>query len=581
MVAAGSWSDEPIALEVVKDLSRDPGYDSGAYCVARPSFQNVLLGFEKYDHLDPTIGYDVDLTMKTIVRPGILDWYAELWNQCVVVPFEDIDYVPDAGAGLVWSRLGLKSKQQALWSHYNWLRVYVEEAGFMSAAPPLYKAVGKTELLKAKKVLNNDIRIFVPPPIEESLLQGKYCQDTNSRLDGLAAAGRGGYASVGFDVHNGGLYRFGAELEDVVKGGGVLTKGDIEKFDSRMLDYLLEWSKDKRYVLWNKESVSEFRWRCAIEHIYEYALNAYVTLPTGQVIKKKGRLPSGVITTSNDGCDVHEQTIGYHWVRMTDRPLSAMREHVKGKLYSDDHVFGYSAEYSHLADFKERKRSYETFGLTLKEDEDLVSSSLQDMSFLGFTWNSSGDPVPFRRQKFYHSLARPDGPRNVHIGLQRAVSHMENAAFDDELYAISATVAKRYREAGAAFMVDPLTGDQPDCIPSREVLQRRWRAADSRPRRQEELVRYGIEPDPGPHMFLIEGDWYQVEVYTIQQQCCVCMRETFCPTFPWATKSPYSVTLRVTDSRHMYVRLYCRSCYIWVWLRCRPAQYFPFGPLAR
>jgi hypothetical protein len=339
----------------------------------------------------------------------------------------------------------------------------------------LWKQNGKIELLKAKKVLAHDIRGFMVPPVDELMLQAKFQQDTNEHQDMLWARGLEHYGAPGFNLRAGGLVHLFAELKAVVDHGGWLWKGDLKKYDGTQQKWVTAYNIMDRYLCWDKLDVSDDAWWYGMNHIYDEMGDKYVLCPNGQIVHVGTGMPSGTTTTSNDGTRNHENALAWHTLRVTDKPITLMKQHVVGKLYCDDHVLAADDAYEQVVDRKERAKSYGMFGMELHDDpeEDIVTRDIEEMSFLGMKLNKFGHPIPARRQKFYHALARPDGPKTLNVGLSRAVSLMSVGCFDDQLYRMARMCADAFIRKGATWIVSDSL-DTPAYIPSRTELQDAW-----------------------------------------------------------------------------------------------------------
>lgn len=476
VVAHGKWDTDPHAERIVKQFVTD--YDPVAFGIASPSHQNVLVSFDKYNKVDAYPEMPLRVRMEEEVKPAIREFYASLWGRCRRVPLDECLYVPGTSPGPMIKVMGFANKKAAKPGLEAYLRWYTEW-GFLQAPPPLYKQNGKIELLKASKLANGcaGIRGFTVPPWDELLLQSRYMQDANLKIDDLGADLTGKcYSLVGANLRQGGFIRLFDVMRTHISGGGKAWKGDVFRMDSCETSYLLNGCRELRAKLMDYTTVTRTQCELAFDHIYENMVNTYVLMPNGQILQKYTGMPSGALSTSNDGTHVHEQVLGWHWLRVTDRPVSQMPEHIIGKLYCDDHLCGVDAQFDYVADFKERDKSYSQLGLVLQPADDEVSDTLEGMSLLGFECRN-GVPVPGRRQKFLHGLTRPDGPRDPNTTLQRAVSFMDNAAFEDELFAIARTVAQDAISRGAEWMV----GGEEDWmyIPSQKECQKRWEGKES------------------------------------------------------------------------------------------------------
>ena len=467
-----SWQEEPIVREAFDRLK--VRFDDKAYGVSMPSMTNVLRTVEdRYDFDSFLPDMPVLERLRQEVFPAIAEQYSDLWGRCRVVPFDEIRFVAGTSPGPVFKWAGCADKLEAVRKFRSYLEWYVE-GGFLSSEPPLWKQNGKTELLKAAKLVDGQrgIRGFTCPPIDEFLLQGKWCQDFNEKMDVLGEDVLSHFwPSIGINLRDGAWFTLMDRLDRTTLGGGQIIEGDVVRYDSCEWKYLLEEQRKIRLKCVDPRTVTTVDASLALRRIYDVNYQTFMLLPNGQVVQKQELMPSGSIITSNDGCGVHWEALGWHWVRMTDRPIAQMFDHMTGKIYCDDHILAVDSEFAHLADFKERSRSYSDLGLELDQEKDFVSSTTEGHNYLGFR-NANGNPVPYREDKFYSGMLRPDGPRDVNIGLQRAASSMDNACFSDQMFSVAKNVARCYIREGAVWR--PSDENPWVSLPHQHTLKRRW-----------------------------------------------------------------------------------------------------------
>jgi hypothetical protein len=466
------WVDEPLVREVYDRLK--VRFDERAYGVSMPSMTNVLRTVaDRYDFDSKMPDPPVHVRLQQEVFPAIAEQYSDLWGRCRVVPFEEIRFIAGTSPGPVFKWAKCVDKLSAVRKFRSYLEWYTD-GGFLCCDPPLWKQNGKTELLKAAKLVEGQVGIrgFTCPPVDEFLLQGKWCQDFNEKMDVLGEDVYSNFwPSIGINLRAGSWYGLMDRADKLARGGGAIIEGDVVRFDSCEWKYLMEEQRKIRERCVDIRTVKDVAPALAFERIYDANYNTYMLCPNGQVVQKHELMPSGSILTSNDGCGVHWEALGWHWLRMTDRPISEMFDHMTGKIYCDDHILAVDAEFAHLADFTERSRSYADLGLELDQAKDFVSSTTEGHNYLGFR-NEGGNPVPYREDKFYSGLLRPDGPRDVNIGLQRAVSAMDNACFSDQMFSVAKSVARQYIKHGALWR--PNDENPWTSLPHQHTMKKRW-----------------------------------------------------------------------------------------------------------
>lgn len=477
--AQARYDIEPVAHRIIK-----AEYDPTSFGISKPSMLNVIKATKKYDFEPFVPDLSVLEVLQNEIFPEVVSQYAPIWRSCRVLPFTELKFVAKTSPGPIFKWAGCRDKLDAIKRFRSYLEWYVDGSGYRSCEPSLWKENGKIELLKASKLVGEQdgIRGFTVPPIDEFLLQAKYCQDFNEKMDILGADPLSDFMpAVGVNLRGGAWFQLMDKIDSIAKNGGAVSgrrgkvlEGDLVKFDSTEWSFLLENARLVREKCWDQQS-SPTEFKEAMDHIYHENIKTYIQLPNGQVVQKSDTMPSGSILTSNDGCNVHWPILMYHWRRVTDRPPSQMRQFVFGKLYCDDHIAGVDGDFADaFCSFKERSRSYELCGTKLSQADDLVTDSTESHNFLGFK-QRGGVPVPYKPNKFWNSLVRPDGPRDIHTGLQRAVSAMDNGCFDDQMYAQARVLATEYQRLGAVFTPnDDIEVPDYQWIPSQKSLQKRW-----------------------------------------------------------------------------------------------------------
>jgi len=279
----------------------------------------------------------------------------------------DLKITKDGSSGIGYECCSTKLK--CVVNHKPHWQSYLKDP--RSHPAPLFKYMTKVESLPATKVKNDDLRPIIFPPFHFYLLQLCYTQDLDSKLK----AGCHPFVFVGRNPLGPDFNTLAHKLDTFA----YKFKGDITKFDASFKRSCFELVYRIRSTLLSGGDPGILDFVCSVLHTH------HVVLPDGTVIMDYSET-SGQACTTTDNCLLHLIVVYYmicsrlRQLNMTITPDS-IRSFAHYSIYSDDHVA--ATNDAVFASFEFRSSIYAQFNLTLKKIDDLVTTNVTDLTFLG------------------------------------------------------------------------------------------------------------------------------------------------------------------------------------------------------
>lgn len=327
----------------------------------------------------------VDEPKQIIDRSAILveDMLREFGVESRVLEQDEVDFTRTASSGLGYQQLyGNKGMMFASSGGQKELREYWDRAHIVEA-DPLWKVSVKNEILPLKKIIENNLRCFEIPPFPFLMFTMRLCQYFNKSMTNQW---RDGPLALGCVMQHGGFDEF---IKRMDKGPNTLKgMGDVNKWDKSFRSYLRNKCKQIRINLFNplvnKMGLEEFVRR--ISWVYKVCLSSYFIMPWGQILfLQDSGMNSGDGNTTYDNEDGH--LILYFSYILDHFPHCQNWRDIwhfgAFKLYADDHIFTLNENAAFLSPYPKRKEFYQTFGFTLKEEDDKVQKDWEGLTFLG------------------------------------------------------------------------------------------------------------------------------------------------------------------------------------------------------
>jgi hypothetical protein len=398
----GDWKVDPVVDRVLKKMAAYDQFDHTAYGRIRETHISALNGILKYDgdNSDPRLPPDILQETKEF----LFKKFAPFFDTCSITADDDVEMPLDTHPGVHYRGLGYKSKGSVFRDPKGMASVmkFWENPQF----PTVWKeAVKGGELLKKSKIDKGDSRVFLIPGLDFHWLCVKLLQTQHSLFLELAQ-NLSWPIKIGFSLHSGGFVSLMKSLS-IFK---YIVEGDCTKWDSSLLPWIwFNFILPLRIKLFKPSvEISREEFARRLLSVYKDVCYTIVVLPNGQVIVKLRGMPSGFFLTGDDNSLAHEfiRTSFY----ILKKKYSALRED-RWFLAADDHLFGTNDP--EIANFEARREHYAKFGVTLTQEKDLVTESVEGHTFLGFTAHKNPQTesyVPvFNFDKAMCSALRPGG----------------------------------------------------------------------------------------------------------------------------------------------------------------------------
>jgi hypothetical protein len=323
-----------------------------------------------------------------------------------ILTLSEVTFNPDSAPGYVMKKhFGCSKKINVIQEKRNYVDLFWDKAHIQNY-PTLWTQSGKVEMLKRKKIENQDIRSFTIIPCEMFFSLARMSQQTNDIM------------CQNWDkspIRHGIVLSFGGILDLVRKmhfPNMKVVEGDCTKWDSTMSPWLLSMCMHLRFYLWDRKGMTEDEWWQRMIYYYQQTIYSCLYNSTGEVLQKFGGQPSGTVNTTDDNCIIHLFVLCAYFRFHLGRSLySLWRVNVDLALYADDHIMTLSGLKVPLHLLEMRFNHYAKFGLILDREKDFVSSTFEGHTFLGMTLKRvRGSLLPcYDELKAYNSLAKSDG----------------------------------------------------------------------------------------------------------------------------------------------------------------------------
>lgn len=331
---------------------------------------------------------------------------------------ENITVTQHGATGCTYASCG--TKLRAFQVHNTYIKRYVED---VSPPRPVFTYQHKIEPLAKLKVRSHATRPIVYPPVDFYYKQAQYTTDLDDCLKHRYHPWvYYGYNPFSYATH---------ELCSQLKRFKYKFMGDCTKYDGSIGPEMMSIICDVRKKCMPDSSGVH------LDYIYDCLSNNKVLLPSGAIVPWSSQ-PSGSRTTTSDNCIAHLVIIYYMVLnRLMELHLPLTRESVEKyvfyAIYSDDHVG--ATDDPVLASFEYRHAKYRELGFELKKDDDLVTQSLDGLTFLSnnlafqiggtHVWQYSGDLDKFWHVPFFDGTTFADSLRSyVYLTFTRPDGHL-------------------------------------------------------------------------------------------------------------------------------------------------------------
>uniref|UniRef100_A0AAU7E2D7 Non-structural polyprotein 1AB n=1 Tax=Miniopterus bat astrovirus TaxID=3141885 RepID=A0AAU7E2D7_9VIRU len=270
---------------------------------------------------------------------------------------------------------------------------------------PLWYMFLKKEVLKKKKIDDNDIRQILCADPAYSRIGLMFEQDQNTRMKNATEKHHG---QCGWTPFEGGWNRRMKRLE---RDGNKYIEMDWSRFDGTIPNEVFHAIKGIRFGFLSKEyrtpeNKSIYDWYC------QHLTNRLVLLPSGEVTKQINGNPSGQVSTTMDNNMVNTFCQAFEFMFVNDLKLEDAKKewaYYDTIVYGDDRV---SSTPVVPTDYCEKviKMYREIFGMWVKPENVKITDTIEGVSFCGFTnvlVSGRYLPVPSNCEKLVAALVTP------------------------------------------------------------------------------------------------------------------------------------------------------------------------------
>lgn len=250
---------------------------------------------------------------------------------------------------------------------------------------PLWWCFLKNEVLKRKKIEQNDIRMILCTDPVFTRIGASFEQDQNSRMkqqteDHAAQVGWTPFFS-GLDRRIKRLYIFGEKTRFV--------EMDWTRYDGTIPAQLF-WRIKKMRFFFLKNKYQE-KYRDLYNWYVANLLEKIILLPTGEICQVKKGNPSGQFSTTvdNNFCNVWLTTFEFGYLYFKQKgsypSTKALMENVKYICYGDDRLLTYNTDFVNYDPSIVIEMYEKVFGMWVKPENVKIQEKPDGLSFCGLT----------------------------------------------------------------------------------------------------------------------------------------------------------------------------------------------------
>lgn len=308
-----------------------------------------------------------DMLRRLLVEAGVFG--------CEILPVDQCEIDDTSSSGLPWKRLPGKWRLEdkgAFLAHYDREDT---EAWFLDNET-WWEEFPKVEPQKPEK----RTRTICQPPAEIAILMKQYCHDFNQRMHNVWGSG------IGWSKWMGGCSKLAGRFERF----GYIEERDATAYDSTVPAELLRLVWELRWEAYADEHKTDLT-RRILQLFFDTLSFTCVVSSNGEVYRKKGGMPSGSPTTTEDNTLVSLAIFLTHAYRC-GYSLRDLQNHSELALCGDDVLLACDDHVEKLR-FPYMKDFLSSLGMQWPEDKYSYGNSIVGRSFLGckfFKRNVSG-----------------------------------------------------------------------------------------------------------------------------------------------------------------------------------------------
>lgn len=384
------------------------------YGIARPTLKRELKAVSRYGL--PT----VDKPPTAMEQAKLMKWLHKEFGPLVdgnrVLSINEIEVQGHTTPGIPY-KWYYQNKRETLLNCQEDIKSFWKYAHVIQ--PPLvWHNFCKIELLKTKKLDEDNIRSITGPDVAYYCAFSRLCQDFNKKLYSHPLSSS---SALGVSKFYGGMK---AMAQKMLKHPHK-EEADMSKYDARLVRWLMIMCRNFRWETLREEDQTSENWQ-RLEYYYEQAIHSYFATTMGFILEVDHGIKSGFTNTTADNTIIHFIIVAYSYMNLVSDDYNHFKANVELLLYGDDE--GVSMSDSVVDKFSAEMRApyYERCGVHFKVEETVESTNLEGLTFLGTRFLSlpngewAGTPVDPR--KCLASLLKPPKKLTPGQSLTRAVS---------------------------------------------------------------------------------------------------------------------------------------------------------------
>lgn len=339
--------------------------------ISAPNEEATRLASWKYD---VALDFHADAEAWTKAKHSLIAHLRKFFSNARVLDYDDLKTHWQASPGAIWSNL-YPDKRIAWENEEVTIRRYWEVLSKDTCPPVLWLVKMKVELLPNKKLIEQDMRSYINPPIDFSINGARLVKDFNDKMSCHDLCN----AAVGFTPYFNGTNK----LARVLNIYPIKEEADVSKWDSRLHPKFFELCEEIRWMMFAKEyQTAENKVR--LRNYYKNLVDSYLLHPNNEVWVKHIGMPSGAPSTTYDNTLIHMFIHRYiYYLQNPKKTLKDFDERVMLKCYGDDVILSMSEKTSKWYSFSHREKYYTELGLILKPEKCKQQRKLEGLTFLG------------------------------------------------------------------------------------------------------------------------------------------------------------------------------------------------------
>jgi len=376
-----------------------------------------------------------------VVETMLRSYLAPLRDSCRKLHPNQLKIVTDTTTGVMGKYFNVRRKGDFLLKFHDYILPFCDHADELNFVD-VWREFAKEEPVKLSKLESDDIRSICASPVLLGTMGAMYEQDFNHKYSQSVFG-------IGWSKWYGGVNRLAHSLN------GWNERGDAKKWDRSMIALSFAVIFYYRWMCLTSDERTPVNYKNMV-YLHRQKMHTARILPSGQILVKKDKNPSGSWSTSYDN-DLWHRTIRlYSWCILTGLPCEDYFSHCFLATYGDDYVESsdqFAIEHGYVADAK--VGVYLDLGVELVLETPTYIRGPVGVEFLGGLIKKYGNDyimVPSRPDKIYTALYYPPKKENLNLAFSRALQLYLESYFCETNSQMLYAYTKFLLESGARYV---------------------------------------------------------------------------------------------------------------------------------